>query len=152
MHRAGRGYYIGEGLGHLKDSERFKRAFNWWLKASGLGCIESQVDLGDCYRLGKGAEITYKQALYWYEKVIKEEKELMAKPNDKPSWQWNKTAIARAYNTLGGMMYAGQGSDPDTYGALQYFDKAVELGHANAGKNAETIRAAEAKKATHTEL
>jgi len=163
MQILGKLHYLGEGLERMTEKDRYKKAFQWYSKAARLGSMSSMVDLGDLYRLGKGTKVDFKKAVSWYERVIAMEPELMKSANDKPSWAANKTTVARAFNTLGGMTFAGQGVDADSYGALKYLDKAGAYGNVNAKGNAQKIRDMEAKKeakrklkeegpAMHTEL
>ena len=44
----------------------YKKAFEWWRAAAGLGLPEAQYSVGWCYYEGKGVKQDYDEALKWY--------------------------------------------------------------------------------------
>ena len=56
-----------EGIGVEQDDNK---GYYWFLKAADLGNTTSIASVGMCYELGKGVELSYHEALKWYQKAL----------------------------------------------------------------------------------
>jgi len=139
MYLLGKAYYSGKGLDHLTESQRMAKAFKWYKAGADRGCMHSRTDLGDMYRLGKGTKQDYDKALYCYRKVSLEFDSIALNTQQKPEVVMNKTTVAKALNTLGGMYGQGIGVKLDYDMAYKYLSKAAGIGHENAKKNMAVI-------------
>jgi len=86
------------------------------LKEEGLGCVESQYNLGVMYNNGLGMPVDFEKARKWYTKAAEQ-------------------GFADAQNNLGCMYVKGEGVPVDHDAALRWFTKAAEQGLADAQFN-----------------
>ena len=106
------------GIGVTRN---FKRAVEWYTKASDQGSAYAQNILGDLYRFGFGITYNFKRAVELYTKA---------------SEQGN----IEAYFNLGLCYEDGVGVDKDMGVAIEMFTKAVELGHKDAQQHLDKIK------------
>jgi len=150
MELLGTAYYSGTGLDRMSEKDRMAKAFHWMKTGAKAGSYQSQTDLADMYRLGRGVKQSYKKALTWYNKVANQHQDLTLNrmpDKEKPSWKANATAVAKALNNIGAMHSNGWGCTKDIDLAITLMEKADKLGHPNAGKNAEILKNATKSKA-----
>jgi len=135
----GKMYYNGTGLGFLSKEERMNSAFKWFQKAAKAGSLNAMSDLGDMHRLGHGTKQDYSEALYWYQKVVSDMSDVLAADPTMPSAGWNRSAVARAFNSLGAMYASGWGTEKNKHRAMEYLEQAQALGHPHAAQNLKSL-------------
>ncbi|CAJ1334296.1 unnamed protein product [Effrenium voratum] len=131
----GKLYYNGTGLEHLSREERMTNALKWFRSAAREGSLTAQNDLADMYRMGQGTNLDYTEAKYWYQKVVGEMNSVLSADHKLPSATRNRTAVARAFNSLGALYALGQGTNKNLKKAAEYLEQAKALGHPHAAQN-----------------
>lgn len=139
--------------GKLDQKKNEKSAVDWIAKAAEAGNAQAQLDLAGFYRLGRGVNPDFGQALNWYQKAAdqgRSEASLFicsAYTQDttipktiQADWPkafaYCKTAAAggaaNAQYALGVAYAEGRGTAPDNALALQNLKKAADQGHGAA--------------------
>lgn len=98
------------------DAGDSAKAFDYWLRAANRGGIEAQIEVGSCYRHGKGVEQDGAKAIEWYERAA-------------------ASGDVHAYNLLGECYFAGEIVDKDIATAIEWYTKAAEQGNMMAQSN-----------------
>lgn len=93
----------------LVVAQNDKDAVRWYLYAAGKHLAESQYNLGEMYRMGKGIKINYSEAMNWYKRAAQQ-------------------GITQAQYKLGNMYRLGQGLMRDTIKAHMWFNIAAVNG------------------------
>lgn len=119
----------------------------WGKKAAEQGHIEAQYRLASMYYSGEGIEQDYSVAIYWYTKAIERDntdaydslKYLYNKHRNRDHEEVKKLYkaiendnLATANYSLGNMAENGLGMEIDRGKALDYYKKAMDLGHKEA--------------------
>ena len=104
------GYLYHNGLGVEQD---YKKAMEWYEKATELGNPSAMNNIGYLYQNGLGVEQDYKKAMEWYEKAVELE-------------------YAISMNNIANLYENGLGVEQDYAKAMEWYEKAAELGKANS--------------------
>lgn len=138
----GKLFYNGTGMEFLSQEERMQKSLKWFQRAAKDGSLGAMNDLGDMYRLGQGTKKDYSEAIRWYQKVVADMSHVLAADPTLPSAGWNRTAVARAFNSLGAMYASGWGTEKSKHRAVEYLEQAAALGHPHATRNLKSLGAA----------
>ena len=103
------------GRAYYSDGN-YVKAFECWLKAAEGGYAEAQVEVGQCYRNGRGTEADAEKALDWYMVAA------------------NQGSIV-ACNILGGCFFEGELVESDIKSAIYWYEQAAEQGDVSAQFN-----------------
>ncbi|MBO4514610.1 MAG: sel1 repeat family protein, partial [Lachnospiraceae bacterium] len=105
------GYYYETARGVEKDEAK---AFEYYLKAANAGHVNAMIIVTECYQYGElTAEKNAEKAFSWCQKAAAEEK-------------------PEAMDMLGNMYMSGFGTKKDAFTASKWFEKAANLGYAQA--------------------